>query len=136
MPPRRSHRPASLLSRWLVVLTFWLAACVPAVSLALAAERGDLPPWTQLCRASLVGPRAQPAAAAIQPDAQTGTHGLFAGCAWCGLHVQDLSLPPPPAPALTLRQDLREALPALGLGTAMRPAPWPSAPARAPPQGV
>jgi len=31
---------------------------------------------------------------------------------------------------------LREALPALGLGTAMRLAPWPSAPARAPPQGV
>lgn len=124
-----------MLSRWLVVLTFWLAACAPAVSLALAAERGELPPWTQLCRSSLVGPRAQPAAAAIQPD-ENGTHGLFAGCAWCGLHAQDLSLPPPAAPALTLRQELREPLPARGLSTVMLRAAWPSAPARAPPQGV
>jgi hypothetical protein len=130
------RRPASKLSRWLVVLTFWLAAFAPAVSLALAAERGELPPWTQLCRSSLVGPRAQPAAATVQPDEQTGTHGLFAGCAWCGLHMQDLSLPPPATPTPALRLDLRVDPPATGLGTAMREAVWPSASARAPPQGL
>ncbi|MDC8770485.1 DUF2946 domain-containing protein [Roseateles albus] len=94
----------SITSRWLVALTFLLAALMPALSQALAHARGDVVAWSQVCRSSVVSPRASSsvlAAQADQQDSQQSVHGLFANCPYCALHTQDLA-PPPAALASTV----------------------------------
>nr|WP_276595161.1 DUF2946 family protein [Roseateles albus] len=85
-------------------MTFLLAALMPALSQALAHARGDVVAWSQVCRSSVVSPRASSsvlAAQADQQDSQQSVHGLFANCPYCALHTQDLA-PPPAALASTV----------------------------------
>ena len=131
----RSQMP-SLAARWMTVLVFWLAAVLPAASMAAQALNGDLAPWTQICRSSVVGPRAAELRAGLADSGvDDQDHALFQHCAFCHLH-QD-TLPPPPVPQVPpLRIELSHAKPERFLSAAVTAHAWRSAPARAPPQTV
>ncbi|MCV2370527.1 DUF2946 domain-containing protein [Roseateles oligotrophus] len=123
-------------SRWLVALSFLLAALMPALSQALAHARGDVVAWSQVCRSSVVSPRATASLLAGQADQQSSQdslHGLFANCPYCALHTQDLA--PPPAAltgALTLLP-LRFAMPERFYSAPHSAHAWAPAQSRAPP---
>ncbi len=138
-----NSRPLSrprVASRWLVLLTFLLAALAPALSQALAHARGEVVAWSQVCRSSVVSPRAAQsllAAQASEQDSDAAIHGLFASCPYCALHAQDIA-PPPPAQlsAGFLLKDLRFAMPER-FYSAPRPShAWAPAQSRAPPHTV
>lgn len=126
----------SLAARWMTVLVFWLAALLPAASMAAQALNGNLAPWTQICRSSVVGPRAAELRAGLADSGvDDQDHALFQHCAFCHLH-QD-ALPFPPATAATpLRTELRHGLPERFLSAATTAHAWRHALARAPPLTV
>lgn len=117
----------SLLSRWMVVLTFWLLALAPALSRAMAGEQGlPLLPG-QICSSS----------------SNTGTGTLPGGdplahlvehCPLCSLHgQQDLAPPPADAAPPALRGELRFAMPERFFSAAATGHGWNASLARAPP---
>ncbi len=131
----RLHSP-SALARWMVALTFWLAALLPAAAMAAQALDGDLAPWTQICRASVVGPRAAELREGLADSGVNDQdHALFQHCAFCHLHQDALPLPPVPV-ILPLRAELRHGLPERFLSAPVTAHAWRSAPARAPPSTV
>ena len=80
-PVQTRFNSPSTASRYLVALCFLLAALMPALSQALAHARGDVVAWSQVCRSSVVSPRAADsllAAQADKQDSQESVHGLFA----------------------------------------------------------
>ncbi|HEY1090763.1 MAG TPA: DUF2946 family protein [Burkholderiaceae bacterium] len=111
---------------WLVILTFWLAALLPAAAMAGNALRGELEPWTQLCRSSVVAPAAAKGSA-------DQSHALFTHCSFCTLHAVDGLAPPPAKQTVLLRADLGQVLPERFLSAAVTAHAWRAAPARAPP---
>lgn len=131
-----TRRPPLASLRWLVVLTFWLGAIAPAMSMALAAQRGELAPWAQLCRSSLVSPRALAGEFGQAPSDDQATHAMFKHCSFCSLHQQDLALPPPAAPAMALIQGLRFGPPERFFSADRTAHAWRHAHARAPPASI
>ncbi|MBT9492232.1 MAG: DUF2946 domain-containing protein [Paucibacter sp.] len=134
----RFNRP-STTSRWLVALSFLLAALMPALSQALAHARGDVVAWSQVCRSSVVSPRAADsllAAQADKQDSQESVHGLFSTCPYCGLHAQDLAPPPAAAAGSVLLSSLRFAMPARFYSAPHSAHAWAPAQSRAPPGWV
>lgn len=122
------------LSRWLVHLCLLFAMLAPAMSQALAWARGDALAWSQVCRSSVVAPRADkiPANSTLAGE-QDPAHGLLAHCPYCGLHAQDLA--PPPAdlrPALILLPLLAD-MPARFYSAPRSAHVWQPAQSRAPP---
>ncbi|MDC8786815.1 DUF2946 family protein [Roseateles koreensis] len=86
----------SLLIRYGVILTLWLAAVMPAFSQGLAALRGDVAPWSQLCSSSMVSPSARKGAGAADDNADV--HGIFklhCGAVGTCAHPAADSMPPP-----------------------------------------
>lgn len=131
----RFKRP-STASRYLVALCFLLAALMPALSQALAHARGDVVAWSQVCRSSVVSPRAANsllAAQADQQNSQESVHGLFASCPYCALHAQDLAPPPAAAADSILPGALRFAMPARFYSAPHSAHAWAPAQSRAPP---
>lgn len=132
MPP---HSP-TVFARWMAVLVFWLAALLPAASMGAQALSGDLAPWTQICRSSVVGPRAAELRAGLADSGiDDQDHALFQHCAFCHLHQDVLPLPPVPG-VLPLRTELRHGLPERFYSAAVTAHAWRGAPARAPPLTV
>ncbi|MBB3292044.1 hypothetical protein FHT39_000683 [Mitsuaria sp. BK045] len=122
--------------RWMAVLVFWLAAVLPAASMAAQALSGELAPWTQICRSSLVGPRAAELREGLAGSGvEDQDHVLFQHCAFCHLHQDALPLPPVPG-GLAPRVELREGLPERFFSAAVTAHVWRRAPARAPPSVV
>jgi len=134
----RLRRP-SLLLRWIVLMAVWLGVCAPALSMTLAVLRGEVMPWTQVCRASVVSPRALGGswqAGTAQDEGANKDHGLFKHCAYCTqAQAQDLAPPPVPAPLL-LRTELRHAMPERFFSAPHTAHVWRAAQARAPPLSV
>lgn len=142
------------LARWMVVLTFWLAALLPAVSMAARALNQDIVPWAPVCGPSFnalgasstsIAPAADDAdasaaVAAIKGagnDASTGgaidqAHSLLQHCPFCHLHQDALPLPPTHEVA-PLRTELRHGLPERFLSASVTAHAWRAAPALAPP---
>lgn len=128
--------PPSFVARCLVLLTFWLAALLPAAVMAAQAAHGDLAPWTQLCRSSVVSPRAAELRAGLTSAGESPQdHGLFQHCPFCQAHQTPWALPPgepspwqPPA--------LTHAHPARFFTAPHTPHAWRTALARAPPRTV
>lgn len=128
-----TSRP-SRRSRWLVVLALLLATLMPALSQALASARGEVAAWSQICRASVVSPRAgQSLLAAKAAGDKESLHGLFEHCPYCSLHAQDLAAPPAPTAAPALRLNLAQQLPERFLSAAITAHCWAPALARGPP---
>ncbi|MCV2359987.1 DUF2946 domain-containing protein [Paucibacter sp. TC2R-5] len=126
----------SITSRWLVALTFLLAALMPALSQALAHARGDVVAWSQVCRSSVVSPRASSsvlAAQADQQDSQQSVHGLFANCPYCALHTQDLAPPPAALASTVLLLPLSFDMPERFYSAPQSAHAWAPAQSRAPP---
>lgn len=138
------------LARWMVVLTFWLAALLPAVSMAARALDQDIVPWAPVCGpsfnalgASADSGRSSADTASIASaandanDAPTGgaidqEHSLLQHCPFCHLHQDALPLPPTHEVA-PLRTELRHGLPERFLSASVTAHAWRAAPARAPP---
>lgn len=117
----------------MVALTFCLAALLPAMSMAAQALNGDLAPWTQICRSSVVGPRAAELSEGLADSGVTDQdHVLFQHCAFCHLHQDALPLPPMPT-VLPLRAELRHGLPERFYSAPVTAHAWRAAPARGPP---
>ena len=135
--PRQSARHAQRIGRWLVALTFLLAALVPALSQALAVARGDVVAWSQICRSAVVSPRAAQSLL-VERAAQTqdSAHGLFEHCPFCALHATDLAAPPPAAQAPLLLSALSFAMPARFYSSPHSVHAWTPAQSRAPPLNV
>lgn len=104
--------------------------------MALAAQRGELAPWAQLCRSSLVSPRAAAGEFGQVPAEDQATHAMFKHCSFCSLHQQDLALPPPAAPTLALMEGLRFGPPERFFSADQTAHAWAHAPARAPPTAI
>ncbi|MDM4766210.1 DUF2946 domain-containing protein [Pelomonas sp. SE-A7] len=127
----------STMLRWMVVMTFWLGAVVPAFGMAWAAQQGELAPWTQLCRSSLVSPRAEVTSFSQGGQDDQASHAMFKHCAWCALHQQDLAAPPPLAvPAFQPLPGLRFGLPERFFSAELTAHAWRPAAARAPPASI
>lgn len=127
------HRPPSPLARWLVLLTVLLGTLMPTLSQALALARGEVTVWSQICRASVVSPRAgQSLIAAKKASEKDSLHGMFEHCPFCAVHAQDLA-PPPADLSLALRLELKPELPARFLSAAVTAHAWAPALARGPP---
>ncbi|MEJ6001075.1 DUF2946 family protein [Paucibacter soli] len=124
-------RRPGLTSRWLVNLCLLFALLAPAASQALAWARGDALAWSQVCRSSVVAPRAEKIDAG-QAE-QDPAHGLLAHCPCCGLQAQDLA--PPPATALPPLQllPLHFEMPARFYSAPQGAHVWRPAQSRAPP---
>lgn len=127
---------ASRTARCLLILSLLLATLAPALSQALAAARGDVAAWSQICRSSLVSPRAGASVVASKAAAEKESlHGLFEHCPFCGLHVQVIA-PPPTAVPMALRLNLRHELPERFLSAAVTAHAWAPALARGPPSAA
>ncbi len=127
---------ASRTARCLLILSLLLATLAPALSQALAAARGDVAAWSQICRSSLVSPRAGASVVASKAAAEKESlHGLFEHCPFCGLHVQVIA-PPPTAVPMALRLNLRHELPERFLSAAVTAHAWAPALARGPPNAA
>lgn len=125
-----------MLLRCLVLLSLWFGALAPALSQVIAAERGELTPFTQVCRSSLVSPRAQQG---DWPDSQRPTaddHGFFAHCKFCGAHQQDLALPTPALQAEPTPERVLALEPARFLSAPAPQSVWQPAQVRGPPRGA
>jgi hypothetical protein len=123
-------------SRWLVALSFLLAALMPSLSQALAHARGDVVAWSQVCRSSVVSPRASGSLLAAQADkqsSQASVHGLFAHCPYCALHTQDLAPPPATAASALLLLPLSFEMPERFYSAPQGAHAWAPAQSRAPP---
>lgn len=121
--------------RCLVLLSLWFGALAPALSQVVAAQRGELTPFTQVCRASLVSPRAQQGE---WPDGGRQTvedHGLSAHCKFCAAHQQDLALPPPVLRTHPMGVRVLALLPERFLSSPAQRTVWQPALSRGPPQG-
>jgi hypothetical protein len=130
---------SSSTSRWLVALTFLLAALMPALSQALAHVRGDVVAWSQVCRSSVVSPRAGAslvAAQAEQQDSQESVHGIFASCPYCALHTQDLAPPPAALAGAVLLLPLSFEMPERFYSAPHSAHAWAPAQSRAPPRSA
>jgi hypothetical protein len=125
-------RRPGLTSRWLVNLCLLYAMLAPAASQALAWARGDALAWSQVCRSSVVAPRAEKRSPEGARE-QDPTHGLLAHCPFCGLQVQDLA--PPPAGDMPVLQllPLRFDMPARFYSAPQGVHVWRPAQSRAPP---
>jgi hypothetical protein len=122
------------LGRWLVALTFLLAALLPTLSQALAVARGDVVAWSQICRSAVVSPRAaQSLLAERAVQKQDSAHGLFEHCPFCALHATDLAAPPPAAQAPLLLSGLSFGMPARFYSSPHSVHAWTPAQSRAPP---
>lgn len=131
----KHRRPPPLLLRCLVLLSLWFGALAPALSQVVAAQRGELTPFTQVCRASLVSPRAQQGEWPGGSSPRVEDHGLWAHCKFCSAHQQDLA---PPAPALVAQpvaSRMMALLPARFLSSPAQRSVWQPALSRGPPQG-
>jgi hypothetical protein len=130
---------SSVASRWLVIVTFLLAALAPALSQAVAHARGDVVAWSQVCRSSVVSPRAAQsvlAAQATEQSSEAAVHGLFSNCPYCALHAQDLAPPPPAAQTPLLLSGLQFAMPERFYSAPQTGHAWAPAQSRAPPHTV
>jgi hypothetical protein len=117
-------------------MTFLLAALMPALSQALAHARGDVAAWSQVCRSSVISPRASSsvlAAQADRQDSQTSVHGLFANCPYCALHTQDLAPPPAALASAVLLLPLSFEMPERFYSAPNSAHAWAPAQSRAPP---
>lgn len=125
----------SPLSRWLVALCLLLGTLLPTLSLALAHARGDVVAWSQVCRSSVVSPRAGSllAAQAEQQDSQASLHGIFASCPFCTLHTQDLAPPRPALASTVLLLPLSFEMPERFYSAQHSAHAWAPAQSRAPP---
>lgn len=136
--PVQTHlAPSSSTSRWLVTLTFLLAALMPALSQALAHARGDVVAWSQVCRSSVVSPRAGNSVLAAQADQQASeesVHGMFANCPFCALHTQDLAPPPATLASKVLLLPLSFEMPERSYSATHCAHAWAPAQSRAPPR--
>ena len=134
---RRSSTP-SPLRRWLVALCLLLGALLPTLSLALAHARGDVVAWSQVCRSSVVSPRAGSllAAQAEQQDSQASLHGVFANCPFCTLHTQDLAPPPAALASTVLLLPLSFEMPERFYSAPNSAHAWAPAQSRAPPRSA
>ena len=121
--------------RCLVLLSLWFSALAPALSQAVAAERGELTPFTQVCRASLVSPRAQQGEWPDSRRQRVEDHGLSAHCSFCAAHQQDLALPPPALSARPAAEWVLPLLPDRFLASPAQRSVWLPALSRGPPQG-
>lgn len=133
--PVNTRRPPALLLRCLVLLSLWFGALAPALSQAIAAERGELTPFTQVCRASLVSPRAQQGDWPGSRRPAVEDHGLSAHCMFCGAHQQDLALPPPSLQARPVAEQVLALVPARFLSAPALRSVWQPAQSRGPPTG-
>ncbi|MDT9001400.1 DUF2946 family protein [Paucibacter sp. APW11] len=126
-------RPCAL-QRWLVLAALLLATLAPAVSQALAWSRGDALAWSQVCRASVVSPRAQASilAARAAKDKES-VHGLFEHCPSCAAQAQDLAPPPATGLALPARLEPSQAMPERFFSAAVTNPVWLPGQSRAPP---
>ena len=130
-----SKRPHPF-ARWLVLLTVLLGTLMPTLSQALASARGEVTVWSQICRASVVSPRAGASLIAAKAAGEKDSlHGLFEHCPFCAVHAQDLA-PPPASLPLTLRLDLKPEMPERFLSAAVTAHAWAPALARGPPTTV
>jgi hypothetical protein len=126
-PMRRHLRPAT----WLALAALWALALLPAVSHALAAQRGDA--WAAVCTTQGLQRVALSAAAG---DGQPQPAGPVSHWEHCPLCQAAQAAPLPPAPAeLGLQPVLAVARVAPPAARVARGDPlWSRAPARAPPQ--
>ncbi len=118
-----------------MLLSLWFGALAPALSQVVAAERGELTPFTQICRASLVSPRAQQGDWPDSRRQQVQDHGLSAHCSFCAAHQQDLALPPPALSARPAADWVLAMLPARFLASPAQRSVWLPALSRGPPRG-
>ncbi len=112
---------------------------MPALSQALAHARGDVVAWSQVCRSSVVSPRAGNsvlAAQADQQDSQESVHGLFANCPYCALHTQDLAPPPAALASAMVLLPLSFEMPERFYRAPHSAHAWAPAQSRAPPRAV
>lgn len=121
--------------RCLVLLSLWFGALAPALSQVVAAQRGELTPFTQVCRASLVSPRAQQGEWPGGGRQAVEDHGLSAHCKFCAAHQQDLALPPPALRAQPAAVRVLALLPERFLSAPAQRSVWQPALSRGPPQG-
>jgi Protein of unknown function (DUF2946) len=117
-------------ARWVALLALMLATLAPSIAHALHHARGATIPWSQLCSAT--GNKRAVFEQSLDGSGSTLQTDAFEHCPFCALHLGGWA-PPPTAPALALRADLRAA------ATPARPQPqrrrfaWLAAPSRAPP---
>lgn len=130
------RRPPAFLLRCLVLLSLWFGALAPALSQVIAAERGELTPFTQVCRASLVSPRAQQGEWPGGGRQDVEDHGLGAHCKFCAAHQQDLALPPPALRARPVEVRVLALRPERFLSAPARRSVWQPAHPRGPPLEV
>jgi len=121
--------------RCLVLLSLWFGALAPALSQVVAAQRGELTPFTQVCRASLVSPRAQQGDWPAGGRQTVEDHGLSAHCKFCAAHQQDLALPPPALQVQPVVVQVLALLPERFLSAPAQRSVWQPALSRGPPQG-
>ena len=120
-----------------MTVSFLLAALMPALSQALAHARGDVVAWSQVCRSSVVSPRAADSLLAAQADkksSQASVHGLFADC--CALHAQDLAPPPAAQVGSVVLSAVRFAMPERFYSAPHSAHAWAPAQSRAPPRSA
>jgi len=127
-------RRPSALSRWLLLFGFVLMVLAPSLSQATAALRGEPSSWSQICRSSVVSPRAQQSVLAARAAAeQDSPHGLFADCPACSLAGQDLAPAPPSTACPVLQSSLAFAMPERFYSAPHSAHAWAPAQSRAPP---
>lgn len=127
-------RAPGWLSRCMVLAALLLGLLAPTVSQALAWARGDALAWSQVCRASLVSPRAKASIlAARQAKERDSAHGVFEHCPCHAWATQDLAPPPSSAHALALAPALGEAMPERFLSAPHADFAWRTPPGQAPP---
>ncbi|MBB2484626.1 DUF2946 domain-containing protein [Mitsuaria sp. WAJ17] len=131
MNPRRP----SLLMRCLVLLSLWFGALAPALSQVVAAQRGELTPFTQVCRASLVSPRALLGEWPESRRHGVEDHGLSTHCKFCASHQQDLALPMSALGVQPVEVRVLALLPERFLSSPAQRSVWQAALSRGPPQG-
>ena len=111
-----------------------LMSLAPALSQAMAALRGEASSWSQICRSSVVSPRAQQSVLAARAAADKDSlHGLFADCPACALAAQDLAPPPPRSTCPLLLNSLAFAMPERFYSAPHSAHAWAPAQSRAPP---
>ncbi len=121
--------------RCLVLLSLWFGALAPALSQVVAAQRGELTPFTQVCRASLVSPRAQQGEWPDGGRSGVEDHGLSAHCKFCAAHQQDLAPLPTGLQVRPTAARVLALVPERFLSSPAQRSVWQPALSRGPPQG-
>jgi hypothetical protein len=140
-----SHRPTTAspptsrtrLLAWLAAFAWLLAALAPAVSQALASQRGGPELAFAICSSTGSATRLalQNAASSTGDPSDSGSaHSAFEACAYCLLqHQQTLALTAPVAPVRWAAHTFRHERPRAHVPSATpSAAPW-APPARGPP---